>query len=427
MIKPKDIIEIDLILKDANTKELLDTTKKEVAKEHNLNLKNQYQPLSYIFGTGELLKGVEENISELSLNSTKTFILKKEQAFKDRDPSKIELVSLNDFKKENIKPEIGLFVNIKNKSGKVISISGGRVRVDFNPIFAGKDLEYTITLNKIISDDSEKLPLLLEKSFYFMPKEQLTLTSNNNTVELQMPFGIPQELDYFKQFFSKLIFDSTSFTQVKFTQLLKKKEWIILNKTLNTGTTTIGIHSKDGIVLAADMQVSVGNLAVNTNTTKIYKINDTIAITIAGSVGDAIVLVRHLQNHANLYELEHNKRLSTKSCVTLLSNILNSHKMLPFFSQLIVAGSDNQLYTLDMMGGYTDQDKFAFSGSGSELALSILDKYYKPNLSIKEAIDIAKEAITSAKKRDLFTGGDGIKIVLVKKDGIEELPIEHYK
>ncbi len=202
---------------------------------------------------------------------------------------------------------------------------------------------------------------------------------------------------------------------------------ILSEKTYKTGTTTVGIIAKDGIVLAADMQASMGNISVNNNTTKIYKINDSIAMTIAGSVGDAMVLIRYLQNHANLYELEHKRQLSTKSCVTLLSNILNSSKMVPFYSQLILAGADKELYSLDMLGGYNKEETFSFSGSGSELALSTLDKLYKPNLSIKDAIDVAREAITSAKKRDIFTGGDGIKVFVIKKEGIEELPVEKYK
>jgi proteasome beta subunit len=202
---------------------------------------------------------------------------------------------------------------------------------------------------------------------------------------------------------------------------------ILSDKTYKTGTTTVGIIAKDGIVLAADMQASMGNLSISNNTTKIYKINDSIAITIAGSVGDAMVLIRYLQNHANLYELEHKRQLNTKSCVTLLSNILNSSKMIPFYSQLLVAGADRELYSLDMLGGYNKEDNFSFSGSGSELALSTLDKLYKPNLSIKDAIDVARDAITSAKKRDIFTGGDGIKVFVIKKEGIEELPVEKYK
>jgi FKBP-type peptidyl-prolyl cis-trans isomerase 2 len=224
MINNKDIIEIELILKDANSKEVLDTTNKDLAKESNLNLKQEYKPLNYVFGAGELLKAVEENIKDLEVSKTKTFVLKKEQAFKDKDPNKIELISINEFKKEKINPQVGLFVNVGNRSGKIISVSGGRVKVDFNPIYAGRDLEYTITINTIISKDQEKIPLLLDKAFYFMPKEQLKLEIKEKDIELEVPLGLPQEMDYFKQLFSKLVFESTNYENVKFVQKFNKDE-----------------------------------------------------------------------------------------------------------------------------------------------------------------------------------------------------------
>jgi FKBP-type peptidyl-prolyl cis-trans isomerase 2 len=224
MINNKDIIEIELILKDANSKEVLDTTNKDLAKESNLNLKQEYKPLNYVFGAGELLKAVEENIKDLEVSKTKTFVLKKEQAFKDKDPNKIELISINEFKKEKINPQVGLFVNVGNRSGKIISVSGGRVKVDFNPIYAGRDLEYTITINKIISKDQEKIPLLLDKAFYFMPKDQLKLEIKEKDIELEVPLGLPQEMDYFKQLFSKLVFESTNYENVKFVQKFNKDE-----------------------------------------------------------------------------------------------------------------------------------------------------------------------------------------------------------
>ncbi|NCC71473.1 hypothetical protein EOM09_07910 [bacterium] len=92
------------------------------------------------------------------------------------------------------------------------------------------------------------------------------------------------------------------------------------------GTTTLGIVAKDGIVLAADMKASMGNFVADTSASKIYTINDHIALTLAGSQGDALTLIRHLRNNANLYELEHKRPLSTKSCVALLTGILNSNK-----------------------------------------------------------------------------------------------------
>ncbi|HOW29586.1 MAG TPA: proteasome subunit beta [archaeon] len=199
-------------------------------------------------------------------------------------------------------------------------------------------------------------------------------------------------------------------------------------ETYKTGTTTVAIVAKDSIVLAADMQATMGNLQSNNDMTKIYQINDHLAVTIAGSVGDALVLVRFLKVQASLFELEHKTPMNTKACATLLSNILNSNKMVPFFTQFILAGSVGglSLYNLDIAGGIVEEKEFSYSGSGSELALSVLDSQYKKGLSTDDAIKLAKEAITAAKKRDIYTGGQGMKIVVIKKDKIEELPIAKY-
>jgi len=221
MIKERDIIEIDLILKDDNSKEILDTTFPDIAKENNLNIKADYKPLRFVFGTGELLSSVEKSIKDLDNGKSKTFSLKKEDAFGVKDDTKIQIISFNEFKKENIKPEPGLYVNMNNKSGKIISVSGGRVKIDFNPMFAGRDLEYTITINKILSNDNDKIPALIEKIFYFIPKDQIKyfVEDKLKEVEIQMPLGLPKEIDYFKQVFSKLVLDSTNFDIIKFSQV----------------------------------------------------------------------------------------------------------------------------------------------------------------------------------------------------------------
>jgi len=166
-------------------------------------------------------------------------------------------------------------------------------------------------------------------------------------------------------------------------------------ETYKTGTTTVGIISKDSIILAADMQATMGNLQSNNDMTKLYKINDHLAVTIAGSVGDALVLVRFLKVQASLYELEHKTPMNTKACATLLSNVLNANRFYPYFTQFILAGSVGELSisNIDIAGGVVQEKQFSYSGSGSELALSVLDNKYKKDLSTNDAIKLAKEAI----------------------------------
>lgn len=219
MINPKDMIEIDLIIKDNNSKDVLDTTLEEIAKENDIfNSKIEYKPLKVIYGKGELLKAVEENIKDLELNKTKTFSLKKEFAFGERDPKLIQLLPLADFKKENINPVPGMYINTGQQQGKILNVSGGRVQVDYNHDFAGRDLEYTVTLKKIVTDDKEKVKALTEKYFYFVPSDKIEVNFNDKNVEVILPMALPKDVEYIKYAFAQTVYDITSFEDVKISQ-----------------------------------------------------------------------------------------------------------------------------------------------------------------------------------------------------------------
>jgi len=226
MITKGDIIEIDLILKDNDTKEILDTTFEKIAKESDLGVKSDFKPIKAVFGTNELLPTVEEKIKDLEATKTKTFILTKKEAFGDKNPSNTKIIPFNDFKQEKIVPEPGMQVTIGNQTGRVISVSGGRVKVDFNPIFAGRNLEYTITVNKIFKEDKDKVPIIVEKVFYFMKPEHLSyhIIDSEKAIEVELPIGLPKEFDYFKEIFAEAILTSTKLNKIKFSQVFSRKE-----------------------------------------------------------------------------------------------------------------------------------------------------------------------------------------------------------
>ena len=131
----------------------------------------------------------------------------------------------------------------------------------------------------------------------------------------------------------------------------KKKEG------LQTGTTTVGLVCKDGIVLASDRRATMGYMIASKDIDKIYAIADNIGMTIAGSVGDAQTLVRWMQAEIKLYELRHEKRITVEAAATLLANILVQYKYYPFWVQLLVGGVDEKakLYSIDMLGGITEE------------------------------------------------------------------------
>lgn len=190
------------------------------------------------------------------------------------------------------------------------------------------------------------------------------------------------------------------------------------------GTTTVGIVCKDGVVLTADRRASLGNMVISKGVTKIFQVDDHLALAGAGTVGDILSLVRALRAEAKLYRAKVGKEMSTKALATLTSNILSGRKYLPYFGWFLIGGYDEKpsLYSIDMTGGITE-DKYVSAGSGMEFAYSILDNEYSEKITLKNGVKLAIKGINTAIKRDVFTG-DGIMVIIIDKEGYRELSKE---
>lgn len=195
-----------------------------------------------------------------------------------------------------------------------------------------------------------------------------------------------------------------------------------------TGTTTLGMVCKDGVVIATETRATMGTLIAHKATKKLYKIDQHLALATAGLVGDLQVLARYLNAEANLYRLKRDMRMPVKSAATLMSNILNQRKFYPYYVQLILGGFDDSggyVFSLDAAGGAIP-DKYTAGGSGSPYVFGVLEDTYKDGMSTDEGVDVAVRAITAAKNRDAASGGN-INIAIITKDGFKEVPEEDIK
>jgi proteasome beta subunit len=192
-----------------------------------------------------------------------------------------------------------------------------------------------------------------------------------------------------------------------------------------TGTTTLGMVCKDGVVIATETRATMGTLIAHKKTKKLYKIDEHLALATAGLVGDLQVLARYLNAEANLYRLKRDIKMPVKSAATLMSNILNQRKFYPYYVQLVLGGFDDSggyVYSLDAAGGAIP-DKYTSAGSGSPYVFGVLEDSYRDDLTTNEGVDIAIRAITAAKSRDSASGGE-INIAVITKDGFKEIPEE---
>jgi proteasome beta subunit len=188
------------------------------------------------------------------------------------------------------------------------------------------------------------------------------------------------------------------------------------------GTTTVGLICDDAVVLATDKRATMGNLIADKEAKKLYKIDDYIAMTIAGSVGDAQALVRYVSAEARLYKMRTGKNIPPLSCATLISNILHGSRMFPFLTQLVIGGYDflygPRLFAIDPIGGLSEETSFTATGSGSPTAYGVLELEYKKDMSLNEGLNLAIKALLSAMERDAFSG-NGVSLAYINKEGVK--------
>ena len=200
-----------------------------------------------------------------------------------------------------------------------------------------------------------------------------------------------------------------------------------MEKARKTGTTTVGLVCKDGVVLASDRRATMGYLIASKDIDKIYAIDEHIAMTIAGGVGDAQMLVRWMQSEVALYKLRFEKRITVEAAATLLANILSQSKYFPFWVQILVGGIDEKarVFSVDMLGGITEE-KMTSTGSGSPVAYGVLEELYKEDVGIDENSAVAAKAVSAAMRRDAASG-ERVDLCIISKQGFKRLSKEEVK
>ncbi len=195
---------------------------------------------------------------------------------------------------------------------------------------------------------------------------------------------------------------------------------------LETGTTTLGIVCKDGIVLAADKRVTLGGMMVsNKKFDKIVNLNDDIAVTTAGSVSDVQLLVKIAKAQIKLNELRKRRSPSVKEAANILANLVysNVRQFIPGVTGFLLGGRDDSglyLYELGMDGSIVKYDDYTVDGSGMMFAIGVLETMYKKDLTIDEGIKIAVKAINAAIQRDTASG-NGIDVITITKKGAKKV------
>ncbi len=187
------------------------------------------------------------------------------------------------------------------------------------------------------------------------------------------------------------------------------------------GATTVGLVCKEGVILASEKRVSYGYFVASRTGKKVFKITDKIGAACAGLVSDMQILIREVQAYVNLFDLDVGRPISVRASAKLMSNLLFNQRLAPLITQTIVGGVDEEgpsIYVLDVLGSVIP-DKYSVVGSGTEIAMGVIEEGYRHDMTIEEAKDLVTRGIKSAVSRDVMSG-DGIDFLIIDKEGTKE-------
>lgn len=191
---------------------------------------------------------------------------------------------------------------------------------------------------------------------------------------------------------------------------------------IRQGTTTVGVICSDGVVMGADVRATYGTYISSSEAIKIHRIDENLAMTIAGGVGDAEYLVKIMKMQNELYKMNEGRSMTPTSASSILSIILQENKMFPYYVELILGGLNKdkpEIYDIDPVGGYIKESRYTSTGSGSIAASGYLESIYTPELTTQEGAKHLAKALKIAMKKDSATG-DGMRIVTITKKGYRE-------
>ena len=183
------------------------------------------------------------------------------------------------------------------------------------------------------------------------------------------------------------------------------------------GTTSLGLKSKDGVVLIVDKR-TVSRLVEAKSIEKIFQIDDHIGVATSGLVADARALVERARIESQINKITYNEPilvggLAKKIC-DLKQLYTQNGGVRPFGSALIIGGvngEETRLYETDPSGALIEYKATAI-GSGVQAAVDVFEERYEEDLSLEDAINLGLDALYEATEGR--TTEDSVEIAVIE-------------
>ena len=162
------IIHVDYDLFSGETGDLIETTREDVAKEHEMHQEGRtYSPMVCVVGNGNLIPGFENALKEAKVGKEVDIEIAPADGYGEKDASMVETISIDKLRRAVQDPNslyLGAPVNIGGRQGYLSYLAAGRARIDYNHPMAGKTLRYVFTVVKEVKGKEDKVLGLLESN-----------------------------------------------------------------------------------------------------------------------------------------------------------------------------------------------------------------------------------------------------------------------
>ena len=199
--KEKDFIEMEFIGRTLDDGEIFDTNvREEIEKLQGGNSQKEIKPFIFSLGQGMFLKSVDDFLTGKETGEHE-ISLKPEDAFGRREPKLVQMVPMKFFRENKLNPVQGMMFNFDGRIGKIITISGGRILVDFNHRLAGKEVAYKIKVLRKVNDINEKVSSFID----FIFKKPLEFEVREKVLKIKAEKQIKNFVEMFKDKFKEIL------------------------------------------------------------------------------------------------------------------------------------------------------------------------------------------------------------------------------
>ncbi|KAI3379012.1 hypothetical protein SNEBB_008831 [Seison nebaliae] len=188
----------------------------------------------------------------------------------------------------------------------------------------------------------------------------------------------------------------------------------------------IGLTGRDFVIIAADAMSARSVVVMKKNLSKMLRVSDKLVLATSGEAGDSFQFAEYIAKNIALYRMRTEQELSPSAAANFtrrqIANYLRSRS--PYAVNMLIGGindeGEGELYFLDYLGSMV-KTNFAMHGYGAFFGLSIFDRFYRPDMTIDEAMNLLSKVICEVQKRLIIQLSDFQFSLLSKKDGVVEL------